>query len=242
MPSVDTSVISFDHPLNRHHGHETERNSTYVFRRRQTKLNLTLGWELEANRKPSNIPEGIELISDGSVDDDSAEYVVMPAITRSPRYVLGLLKDLVHLPGLNTNKSCGFHIHVSASNISSIARMRQWAIATEHLAMLVEDLAFKAVPESRKSNQYCRRITPLHGGESFPSRKYDNSRRYNWLNTVEMFRPGGIRTIEVRLLGHTHRWKYLLAWSLFSMELASRGWKVSNDPYNVTKHVELISA
>lgn len=232
------SVLSPYHPANnRSH---SEINSTYTFRQRQTKLNLTLGWELEANHAPMRVPSGIERISDGSVDGDGTEFVVMPAVTKSPRFVLGLLKDLVHAPRLNTNESCGFHVHVSASNLSSIARLRQWAIATEHLALQVEDLAFKAVPSSRMGNSYCRRITPLSHGTSFPSHKYNNHRRYHWLNIVEMFRPGGIRTIEVRLLGNTHRWKYVLAWSLFSMELARRGWDIANKPFDTAEHVDAL--
>jgi hypothetical protein len=235
------SVISNYHPLNNNRNNHSEHNSTYTFRQRQMKLNFTLGWELEANHVPTRIPAGVDHISDGSVDGDGAEFVVLPAVTKSPRYVLGLLKDLVHSPRLNTNKSCGFHVHVSASNLSSIARMRQWAIATEHLALQVEDLAFKAVPDARHGNSYCRRIVPISHGTSFQSTKYNNQRRYHWLNIVEMFRPGGIRTIEVRLLGNTHRWKYVLAWSLFSMELARRGWDVANKPFEVAGHVDALS-
>lgn len=240
MPEDSTSVISPYHPAN-NVSHGDSSNRSYTYRKHSTSLKLTLGWELEANHSPVKVPAGVEHISDGSVDGDGAEFVVMPAITRSPRYVLGLLKELVHAPKLNTNKSCGFHVHVSASNISNLPRMRQWAIATEHLAMQIEDLAFKSVPEARQNNTYCKRIVPISNGSMFSATKYSNSRRYHWLNTVEMFRPGGIRTIEVRLLGNTHRWKYLLAWSLFSMELAQRGWELSNNPFETLKHIDMLS-
>jgi hypothetical protein len=233
------SVISIYHPDNNHPHEAPNGTRNYVFRQRQTKLNLTLGWELEANHVPTRVPAGVEHISDGSVDGDGAEFVVMPAITKSPRYVLGLLKELVHAPRLNTNPSCGFHVHVSTSNLS-LARMRQWAIATEHLALEVEDLAFKAVPDSRIGNQYCKRIVPLTNGVTFEAHKYNNSRRYHWFNIVEMFRPNGIRTLEVRLLGNTHRWKYLLAWSLFTMELASRGWELAVNPFEIKPHVDVL--
>lgn len=234
------SIIDPYHPANarRHLSHN--ESGSYTFRQRNLKLNFTLGWELEANHVPTRIPAGVEHIEDGSVDGDGAEFVVLPAVTKSPRYVLGLLKDLVHAPRLNTNKSCGFHVHVSASNLASVARMRQWAIATEHLALQVEDLAFKAVPDARQGNSYCRRIVPINHGTSFSANKYNNTRRYHWLNIVEMFRPNGIRTIEIRLLGNTHRWKYLLAWTLFSMELARRGWDVANKPFNVSEHVDAL--
>jgi hypothetical protein len=232
------SVLSRYHPDNNRR--DGARTPTYTFRQRVHKLDFTLGWELEANHVPMRIPAGVKQISDGSVDDDGAEFIVMPAVTKSPRYVLGMLKDLVHAPGLNTNKSCGFHVHVSASNLSSLARMRQWAIATEHLALQVEDLAFKAVPDARHGNSYCHRIVPLSHGTAFSLNKYNNNRRYHWLNIVEMFRPAGIRTIEIRLLGNTHRWKYLLAWTLFSMELARRGWDVRNRPFDVAGHVDAL--
>lgn len=241
---IDHSIISPNHPANERRNHSHDEHGRYTFRLRSSKpLKLTLGWELEANHVPSTpIPAGIENVGDGSVNGAGAEFVVLPAVTKSPRYVLGLLKDLVHAPRLNTDDSCGFHVHVSASNISSLAKMRNWAMATEHLAIQIEDLAFKAVPDSRKSNTYCKRITPLVSGYTFESHKYNNTRRYNWLNTVEMFRPNGIRTIEVRLLGHTHRWKYLLAWSLFSMELARRGWELSLKPFEMTGHVDALGS
>src|SRR5260221_4159614 len=192
--SESQSVISPDHPANNRR-HNEERNTTYTYRQRSMKLNLTLGWELEASHEAIKVPHGVERISDNSVNGAGAEFVVLPAVTKSPRYVLGLLKDLVHAPRLNTDESCGFHIHVSASNLASAARMKQWAIATEHRASLIEDLAFKAVPDSRKDNSYCRRIVPIQNDTTFQSNKYGNNRRYHWLNTVEMFRPNGIRTI-----------------------------------------------
>lgn len=226
------------HPANDQRQRENDRD--YVFRQRDVNpLKLTLGWELEANHVPQIVPNGVNHIGDGSVNGDGAEFVVLPAVTKSPRYVLGLLKGLVHSPKLNTDESCGFHVHVSAMGLA-LPKMRHWALATEHLALQVEDSAFKAVPDSRKDNQYCRRIRPIQNGARFVSSKYSNDRRYHWLNTVEMFRPNGIRTIENRLLGHTHRWKYVLAWALFTMELAQRGWDVANHPFVIGNHVEAL--
>lgn len=234
------SVIDPDHPDNYFNHNDANGSYTYRTRRRSKKLNFTLGWELEANHTPSRIPKGVNHISDGSVNGDGAEFVVLPAITKSPKYVLGMLKELVHSPHLNTDDSCGFHVHVSASNLT-IKHMRDWAIATEHLALMVEEKAFKAVPKSRQGNSYCRRIQPTTHGTAFYSHKYDNTRRYHWLNTVEMFRPGGIRTIEVRLLGNTHRWKYVLTWSVFCMELARRGWELSLNPFDINLHTNALN-
>lgn len=234
------SVIDPYHPANRTDHNDADGNYVYRTRRRSKKLNFTLGWELEANHAPTRTPQGVQRISDGSVNGDGSEFIVLPAITKSPKYVLGLLKELVHAPKLNTDKSCGYHVHVSASNLT-VREMREWAIATEHLATMIEDAAFKAVPDARQGNSYCRRIRPVSNGTSFHARKYSNDRRYHWLNTVEMFRPGGIRTLENRLLGNTHRWKYLLSWSLFSMELARRGWELSLKPFDSLTHVNALT-
>jgi len=196
-------------------------------RRRVPSVEFSLGWELEANKEAARYPNGVEKISDGSVNGDSAEYIVMPSVTKSPRFVLGLLKDLVHAPELNTDKSCGFHVHM-APKIDNLTKMRLWAITCQELARRIEDAAFNAVPDARQNNNYCRRVEVLQHGTRFASSKYSNDRRYQWLNVVEMFRPSGIRTVEVRLLGNTHRWKYLLSWVAFSLWLGKQAWKVQH--------------
>ena len=228
MPIDTVSILSPYHPANtRRH---SEGRGTYTYQPSIPSFPLSLGWELEANHSASRVPAGVDTISDGSVNGDGTEYVVLPSVTRSPKFALGLLKDLVHAPSLNTDKSCGYHVHMGVQG-ASMARLRQWAIATEALAKEVEDKAFEAVPDARKSNSYCKRIEATIAGTRFESTKYNNSRRYHWLNTVEIFRPSGIRTVEVRLLGNTHRWKYLLAWSTFCMLLGREGWKIAHRPF-----------
>jgi len=228
MPIDTVIVLSPYHPANEN----SHRNGsgTYTYNPAIPTPIFSLGWELEANHSATRVPAGVQTISDGSVNGDGTEYVVSPAVTRSPRFVLGLLKDLVHAPKLNTDKSCGFHVHMSIQN-ASLPRLRNWAIATEALAKDIEDIAFKAVPDARQSNSYCRRIQEITAGTRFEATKYNNSRRYHWLNTVEIFRPSGIRTLEVRLLGNTHRWKYLLSWVTFSLLLGREGWKVAHRPF-----------
>jgi hypothetical protein len=174
------------------------------------------------------------------VNGDGAEFIVLPSLVKSARFVLGLLKDLVHAPELNTDKSCGYHVHFAPRGVS-VEKMRKWAINCEVLALRVESLAFDAVPDARKSNSYCRKIVPISHGTRFTSIKYSNDRRYHWVNTVEMFRPGGIRTVEVRLLGNTHRWKYLLSWSLFCLALGKEAWKLIYQPLAVEESVIVLS-
>jgi hypothetical protein len=235
MPySNEIGVLSVLDPRRPENNRSDSATGSYTYRPRERntrvpKVSFSLGWELEANHKPRRYPNGVELISDGSVNGDSAEFIVLPSLVKSPKFVLGLLKDLVHAPEMNTDKSCGFHIHLSPRG-KSLETMRKWALACETLALAVEFEAFAAVPDARQSNSYCRRITPLEIGTRFQSSKYGNDRRYHWLNTVEMFRPGGIRTVEVRLLGNTHRWKYLLSWATFCLALAHGAWKLVYKP------------
>lgn len=231
-PRPSISVLSPNHPANQ--GQRKDSRNSVTYQVRVPAYKFSLGWELEANRCATRVPVGVDQIKDSSVNGDSAEYVVLPSVTKAPTFVLGLLKDLVHAPKLNTDKSCGFHIHVGMQG-AKIATLKQWAIATESLALDIEDLAFKAVPTARHANQYCRRIVPLQAGTRFVPFKSNNERRYHWLNTVEIFRPGGIRTIEIRLLGNTHRWKYLLAWTAFSLSLAREGWKLAHKPFDSRK-------
>lgn len=209
---------------------------TYTFRPRFRSVEFSLGWELEANHRAKRVPSGVSLHSDGSVNGDAMEYVVMPTVVKSPRYVLGLLKELVHSPELNTDDSCGFHVHMSPRHTSDKA-MKKWALMCQILASEIEEDAFNAVPDSRKNNQYCKSISLMHNGQKFSASKYNNPSRYHWLNIVEMFRPSGIRTVEMRLLGHTHRWKYLLAWSLFTLMLGREAWELMQTPLYESKKI-----
>lgn len=237
-------ILSVLDPRRSENLHRESCSGSYTFSptpRRIPKVEFSLGWELEANNGASRVPAGVSVISDGSVNGDSIEYVSLPSVVRSPRFALGLLKQLVHAPNLNTDKSCGFHIHLSPRGVTQV-KARQWALACEALALRIEEQAFDAVPDSRKGNTYCKGITPLRSGEKFSANKYSNPRRYHWLNTVEMFRPGGIRTVEVRLLGNTHRWKYLTSWSLFCLSLAREAWNVSHDPSSLNHSVDVLQS
>jgi hypothetical protein len=227
IPNGSLSILDPRRP-EIHRGHGSGRG-TFTYNPRIPKIEFSLGWELEANHCASRVPAGVDQITDGSVNGDSAEYVVRPTLVKSAKYVLGLLKDLVHSPELNTDKSCGFHVHFAPKGVS-LSKMRQWAVMAEWLGTRIENEAFSAVPDARQDNQYCRKIELTKRGTRFSASKYSNQRRYHWLNTVEMFRPSGIRTVEIRLLGNTHRWKYLLAWTLFSLMLGQEAWKLIHNP------------
>lgn len=239
MPIETRSVLDPRRPENRHNDCRREHSFTWNGPRVKCapKVEFSLGWELEANNEAARYPDGVQKMSDGSVNGDSAEYVVLPSVTKNARFVLGLLKDLVHAPELNTDKSCGYHVHL-APRKTTLAKSREWALACQRLALAIEEKAFKAVPDARQENSYCRKVELLQHGTRFQSAKYGNDLRYQWLNIVEMFRPGGIRTVEVRLLGNTHRWKYLLAWSTFCLTLGAEAWHLIHSNGDMTKSVE----
>lgn len=225
---MNTHALSLLDPRREELRHNDFARGSYTYSPKVPKISFSLGWELEANHKAIRSPAGVQIHSDGSVNGDGAEYVVMPTLVKSVTYVLGLLKDLVHAPELNTDKSCGYHVHIAPIGVK-VQTMRKWAIVAQSLAKAIETKAFEAVPDARQDNQYCHKIE-LYNHMRFTASKYSNNTRYNWLNIVEMFRPGGIRTLEIRLLGNTHRWKYLAAWSLFSLELGRQAWIVLHNP------------
>jgi len=192
--------------------------------------NFSLGWELEATNRARKVLTGIEVDHDGSVNGEQIEYRVSKKLVFNPRQSLAALRALCSDPYLRTDESCGFHVHVGLGVRSK--RIHQWAAAFVTLARHVETEAFAAVPGSRTGSTYCRSWKNSPDSildEKYPKGKHSCPNRYNWVNPVEIFRPGGIRTIEIRLMGDTHRYLYLLAWISFCRRMAASAWLVSLD-------------
>lgn len=192
--------------------------------------NFSLGWELEATDRAQRPLKGVEMDHDGSVNGDALEYRASKRIVFDPQKSLEALRHLATDPFLKTDASCGFHVHIGLGKRSR--RIHQWAAAFVTLARHVESEAFEAVPGSRASSSYCRKWAQSR--ESIIQKEYVRNKhscpdRYNWINPVEIFRPGGIRTIEIRLMGDTHRYPYLLAWVAFCRLMAMSAWAVSID-------------
>lgn len=126
------------------------------------------------------------------------------------------------------NASCGLHVHLgngipSCWNASQIRTFMA-------VALFNENRFFNLVPDSRTNLRFCRRITELFTPDDFSSEmpilsannnKYNNPKRYCWINFVETVRHGestdgasrpGLGTIEIRLLGNTRRFDYVWAW------------------------------
>lgn len=189
---------------------------------------IMTGWEFEATGASydSDISDTSELpwdrVSDGSVNGSGWEYRL-----RKPDGLVKGLENLLELikkrkPVVDT--SCGAHFHFSVVKdfsdkqvALSKGELEQWATYVYVFAKIVEDEVLKCVPESRVDNRYCRRLALPNGNKLRKSMgrihgyKYNNNYRYQWVNFIELWRRGGIRTIEFRIMGNTVRPHYLAA-------------------------------
>lgn len=200
---------------------------------------FTLGWELEATSRAERKIKGVECGHDGSVDGDALEYRIKREMVYKPEESLRALRELLASQALEVNESCGFHVHIGLGVKSR--KLQAWAAHFVTLARLVEKEAFAAVPKSRHGNDYCRSWKEHTGSVISPiyhASKHSNETRYCWINPVEIFRPGGIRTIEVRLMGDSQSYPYLLAWISFCRSMAASAWALTNDPSRLEMEVQ----
>lgn len=193
--------------------------------------NFSLGWELEATRRASKRVTGVECGHDVSVSGDGLEYRTKRDIVFDASKSLAALRALATDPSLTVDRSCGFHVHVGLGRRTR--HLKTWAKWFVQLARDVEPEAFRAVSQTRRDNRYCRSWTESPGSLEaikYSGNKFANRDRYNWVNAVEVFRPQGIRTIEVRLMGDTKRYSHLLAWTSTCLLMAQSSWALMWDP------------
>jgi len=124
------------------------------------------------------------------------------------------------------NKSCGLHIHLgrpSASCLTASAWQPEHTRTMLLIGLSLEEKLFGLCPPSRRNSSYCKPIRQCYTAEELGSYypmgtvnpgKYQNPKRYCWLNTVETRRdhPRSPRTIEVRMMGSVRRFDYILSW------------------------------
>lgn len=207
---------------------------------------FSLGWELEATHAAVITPQFVERGRDGSVHEEGIEYRVKREIVNKPWECILELRKLLTLRRLTVNRSCGFHVHVGIQNVGREYDPKIWAAWCVALAKVVEDAAFKAVPESRRGNTNCRRWSGVlieRGviGQSYNHSKYDNAHRYQWLNITEMFREGGIRTMEVRLCGESQRFDYLYSWICACLLMGKAAFRLMRDPSRLDYEASIIN-
>ena len=134
----------------------------------------------------------------------------------------------------HVNTSCGLHLHLGRPHSSGGSRWDPERVRTMLcIGLMLEERLFKVVPSSRVSNRYCAKIRSLFQEDDLRSfyptgtvapRKYNNPKRYCWLNLIETRRVGtdptpsraagpATGTVEVRLLGNVRRFAYIWAWT-----------------------------
>lgn len=132
----------------------------------------------------------------------------------------------------DVNRSCGFHLHLGKPDLRTTRS--EW-LDTHVRTMLIiarqlEPKLYALCPDSRRNNRFCKPIGDEYLPEDYvktnPSspvleRKYDNKKRYCWLNLIETVRSGGLGTIEIRMLGNVRRPSYCVAWTELWLKLAT---------------------
>lgn len=129
----------------------------------------------------------------------------------------------------DVNKTCGIHVHIGRKE-GWVSQVPQWM----SFALAVEARMFSMVPKSRGlQNEFCMSIKDVYSrdelsqmagegmlGEVIGPKRYLQKRRC-WMNFVEIYRPGGIRTVEIRLLGNTKRANYIMGWVRVWLRIAA---------------------
>src|SRR5574343_299883 len=145
-----------------------------------------------------------------------------------------IVRDLAHC-AREVNSSCGLHVHLGRPDrTEERSKWNPEQVRTMlTIGTRIEDKLMDLVPESRRRNEFAARISEKYTeddlcsyypmGEVHP-RKYDNPKRYCWLNLIETARRGtsnqpgrangpATGTIEIRLLGNVRRFNYMWAWT-----------------------------
>lgn len=211
------------------------------------KPEFSLGWELEACQGAVIAPEGIEVGYDGSVNGEKLEYKVELPYVTNIEASMAVLGNLMRLKRLKIDSSCGFHIHIGLKNYPKSFPGFQglWASWCVVLAKEVENAVFDCVPESRKVNRNCKKWLGIYIPQGvvkqpYRSSKYDNQHRYHWVNITEMFRPGGLKTVEIRLMGDTNDYLVLLSWMATFLSFARHAYTLVYDPSRLDHVASLV--
>jgi len=185
---------------------------------------------------------GVEIVSKPivvpvSLNGDGSNLRVTDTELR--QQVAAMVESIHHV-----NKSCGIHVHLGRPSKAS-PTVSEWG--PEHVrTMLIvgnmlEPTMMELVHPSRRDNKHCRSLKEVYGqkdwGNYYPVGtvdpvKYNNTKRYAWLNAIETVRKGtrsepgygasqAIGTIEIRLLGETNYEPYIQSWVRYWVKVAA---------------------
>ncbi|MEK6885235.1 MAG: amidoligase family protein [Nanoarchaeota archaeon] len=207
---------------------------------------LVMGWEVECNKFKENVYDSqryywLEKKYDGSVIPGGHEF-----IQRRPNLYLESLKELwVFFKEFNpeVNKTCGLHMHYSIMHplFDNLKTKNKFFNNLISIASIYEKRIFSLVPKSRRDNRYCLPISSaLSRAQATKDNKlkdrqllgdihrdkYSNGQRYSWINFVELYRQGGHKTVEFRLLGNTVRYFYITGMSYLYAQMVLTAWNM----------------
>lgn len=185
---------------------------------------------------------GVELVTPvlncevvGTSDGKKMEVRIEPP---TEQFIIDTCNLIQHV-----NKSCGVHLHLGRP--SKDGTKSTWEPEKIRTALIIgkilEPRLYDIVDPSRRNNQHCTaiddRYTARDFGEFYPVGpvkpiKYDNKKRYTWLNLIETARTGnrsepgfasspGLGTIEIRLAGNTADSAYVMSWTRLWLKIAA---------------------
>ncbi len=195
---------------------------------------FNIGWEVEAIRKPTHIHPGVMAGYDTSVGGEQAEYRLDKEMIGDNRHVMWLLKTVMQNPRFKMDGTCGYHIHLSP--VKDGRKTSLWAGWMMTLGQCIETEMFRAIPKSRSNNRFCWLLAEQAPNSfhpikvRYPSSKYHNDYRHAWIHPTEIYRPGGIGTVEIRNMGEAQDYVYLHAWTMICLFMAQKAWGLIDDP------------
>jgi len=172
-----------------------------------------------------------KIVSDSSLrghtHHDLCLELVSPVLRGSEGLAqLRVLMEHVRQLGIATNKTCGFHVHVDATNstLQELKRICQCFVALENAF----DLLVAGNHRSTDQNQYCRSnriafgrfsnrqrwegISAAQSKANLVNLMNPNSDRYRKLNLTNLTNPGRPSTVEFRLHGGVEELRQAEAW------------------------------
>ena len=199
--------------------------------------------------------DGSIQVDTGDGDDSSGTELVTPtmsvSVTFNPdgdgtmtidhRDTARIVADLCACAA-KVNKTCGLHVHLGRPESSTSTRSK-WEPERVRTFLIVcrqlEQKMFELSPSSRQNNRFCKKISEEYNETDLVSyypmgnvspNKYDNSKRYCWVNLIETRRTGtnesggrgpATGTLEIRLLGNVRRYDYIWAWTSMWLKMAA---------------------
>jgi predicted RNA-binding Zn-ribbon protein involved in translation (DUF1610 family) len=157
-----------------------------------------------------------------SMSDEERNNYQSVELTTSKLYsVYGLKKvktvlDVWNEIGAAVNSSCGFHVHIDASNFSRLELARLLLVW-----MRIEPVIFFLVSPSRRWNSYTKflRMTSYYNWASMILGEISDDDRYYALN-LAAFRK--YRTVEFRVHQGTTNYEKVKNWTIFCLKLVEK--------------------